>query len=130
MFLRVGSVLPDGLDLAQEHFCKEWMSVDDTTAAALDRKVRSVGWYFMWLHSSYSRFGIGRGATSAIGKATTRALNRVKRRFNAAELDLVNVSKYPGFQIARVTIHARQIQEGPLLGPVDEIRIPPRFPTQ
>jgi hypothetical protein len=129
MFLRVGCILPDGLDLAQEHFCKEWMSVEDTTAAALDTKVRRVGWHFMWLHSSYSRFGVGRGATSAIGKATIRALNQVKRRFNAAELDLVNVSKYPGFQVARVTIHARQIQEGPLLGPVDEISIP-RFPTQ
>jgi hypothetical protein len=105
------------------------MCVEDTMAAALDTKVRDAGWYFMWLHSSYSRFGVGRGATSAIGKATTRALNQVKRRFNAAELDLVHVSKYPGFQIARVTIHARQIQEGPFLGPVDEISIP-RFPTQ
>jgi hypothetical protein len=129
MFLRVGCILPDGLDLAQEHFCKEWMCVEDTMAAALDTKVRNAGWHFMWLHSSYSRLGVGRGATSAIGKATTRALNQVERRFNAAELDLVNVSKYPGFQVARVTIHARQIQEGPFLGPVDEISIP-RFPTQ
>jgi hypothetical protein len=108
MFLRVGiHPLPDGLDLAQEYFCKEWMCVEDTMAAALDTKVRDAGWYFMWLHSSYSRLGVGRGATSAVGRATTPALNRVKPRFNAAELDLVNVTKYPGFQVARVTIHAR-----------------------
>jgi hypothetical protein len=54
MFLRVGCILPDGLDLAQEHFCKEWMCVEDTMAAALDTKVRNAGWHFMWLHSSYS----------------------------------------------------------------------------
>jgi hypothetical protein len=123
MFLRAGCVLPDGLHLAQERFCNEWMSVDDTMAAALDVKIRDAGWHFIWLQSSYRRLGVGRKATSAIDKATTRALNQVKSRFNAAELDLVTVSKYPGFQVAKVTIHARQIQQQPSLGLVDQISI-------
>ena len=35
----------------------------------------------------------------------------MKVRFNAAELGSVSVSKYPGFQVATVTLHARQIQK-------------------
>jgi hypothetical protein len=35
----------------------------------------------------------------------------VRARFNAAELDSVHVKSFAGFHIARVTVHARQIQE-------------------
>ncbi len=123
MFLRVGCVLPDGLDLIQEQFCGTWMSVKDTMAAALDVKVRNVGWHFMWLEDTYARFGFGRTATSAIDKAIARALDRIKDRFNAAELDLISVSKYLGFQVAKITLHSRQIQQQSSLGLVDEITI-------
>jgi hypothetical protein len=87
------------------------MSVKDTMAAALDLKVRNAGWHFMWLEDAYVRFGVGRSATSAIDRATIRALDRIKDRFNAAELDSIKVSKYPGFQVATITLHARQIQQ-------------------
>jgi hypothetical protein len=40
------------LQLAQERFCNEWMSVDDTMAAALDVKIRDAGWHFIWLHTA------------------------------------------------------------------------------
>jgi hypothetical protein len=36
------------LQLAQERFCNEWMSVDDTMAAAVDVKIRDAGWHFIW----------------------------------------------------------------------------------
>lgn len=111
MFLRAGCVLPDGLDLTQEQFCGTWMSVKDTMAAALDLKVRNAGWHFMWLVDAYVRFGVGRSATSAIDKAIIRALDRIKDKFNAAELDWIKVSKYPGFQVATIKLHARQIQQ-------------------
>jgi hypothetical protein len=123
MFLRVGCVLPDGLDLTQEQFCGTWMSVKDTMSAALDLKVRNVGWHFMWLEDVHARFGVGRTATSAIDKAITRALGRIKNRFNAAELDSVSVSKYLGFRVAKITLHSRQIQEQTSLSPVDEMTI-------
>lgn len=123
MFLRAGCVLPDGLDLTQEQFCGTWMSVKDTMAAALDLKVRNAGWHFMWLEDVYARYGVGRTATSAIDKAITRALDRIKNRFNAAELDSVSVSKYLGFRVAKITLHSRQIQEQASLSLVDEMTI-------
>jgi hypothetical protein len=123
MFLRTGCVLPGGLGLIQEQFCEAWMSLGDTTSAALDLKVRNAGWHFMWLEDACSRKGIGLTATSAISKAITLALNQIKGRFNAAELDSISVRKYPGFQVAKVTLHPRQIQQAASLGLVDEMTI-------
>jgi hypothetical protein len=123
MFLRAGCVLPDGLDLIQEQFCGTWMSVRGTMAAALDLKVRNAGWHFMWLEDAYARFGVGRTATAAIDQAITRALDRIKDRFNAAELQSVSVSKYLGFRVAKITLYARQIQLQTSLSLVDEMTI-------
>jgi hypothetical protein len=123
MFLRTECVLPDGLDLIQVRFCGTWMSVKDTMAAALDVKVRNAGWHFMWLEDAYARFGVGRTATSAIDKAIASALDRIKDRFNAAELESVSVSKYVGFWVAKITLYARQIQHQASLSLVDEMTI-------
>lgn len=123
MFLRTECVLPDGLDLIQERFCGTWMSVKDTMATALDVKVRNAGWHFMWLEDAYARFGIGRTATSAIDKAIGRALEGIKDRFNAAELNSISVSKYLGFRVAKITLYARQIQQQASLSLVDEMTI-------
>jgi hypothetical protein len=123
IFLRTGCTLPDGLALRQEQFCGTWTSVEDTMPFVLDAKVRSLGWHFMWLEDAYSRFGIGLTATSAIHNAITRALDRVKSRFNTAELNSVKISKYPGFQLAKITLHARHIQQAASLGLIDEMTI-------
>lgn len=129
IFLRAGCLLPDGLDLIQEKFGETWSSAGDTVASALDLRIRRAGWHFMWLEGTYSRRGFGRTAKTAISKAITLALNEVQVRFNAAELGSISVSRYPGFQIAKVTIHARQVQQQASLGLVDEMSIR-QFPAQ
>lgn len=123
IFLRAGCTLPDGLDLRQEPFCEMWMSVDDTSSTILDAKIRTAGWHFMWLADAYSCHGFGSTEASAVTKAITRALGQVKGRFNAAELESIKVSKYPGVQIAKITLHARQIQQQAYLSLIDEITL-------
>ena len=123
MFLRAGRTLPDGLDLVQEQFCDSWMAVKDTMSEALDVSVRGAGWHFMWTGDSYTRVGVGRTMLSAVGKATTRALKQVKREFNAAELGAINVSQYPGCQVAKITVYARHIQRQATLAPRDKLTI-------
>jgi hypothetical protein len=117
MFLRNACLLPDGLDLAPKHFSEAWMSVEETTSAALDLKVRSTGWNFIWLKDVCSRFAVAQTETVAVARAINRALKTIKRGFNAAEFDSLRVLKFPGFRVAKVTLHARQIQQDPLLGP-------------
>lgn len=87
-----------------------WAEAMGTAATELDARIRGVGWHFMWLADSYSSQAIGRTAETAIHRALARTLPAVKGRFNAAELDSVQVISFAGFHIARVTIHARQIQ--------------------
>ena len=123
MFLRKGCILPDGFTLRQERFSETWMSIEDMTSAVLDERVRNAGWHFMWLEDACSSGGVGRTAASAIEKAIGSALAQIKGRFNVAELDSIRVSRYPGFQIARITLHTRHIQQQASLGLIDEMTI-------
>jgi hypothetical protein len=116
IFLRTQCLLPSGLGLIQKQFCDLWMSVEDTSASALDTKVRNRGWHFMWVMEAYSCLAFGRTAESARRRAITLALTKVKMSFNAAELGLVKFTKYPGFQVAKIILHTRQIQQHASLG--------------
>jgi hypothetical protein len=121
MFLRTDCLLPDGMGLIQKQFGEKWMAVENATAATLDVRIRNAGWHFMCLQTSHSRVGIGRTAESATSKAMALALKQTEGRFNAAELGLVKVTRYPGFHVARATLHTRQIQQHASLGLVDEM---------
>jgi len=121
MFLRTGCSLPPKLALIQEPFCQSWATAESTSAASLDIGLRKAGWHFMWLTEAHSCIGIGRTAESASSKAITTGLKKIHLRFNAAELDLLKITKYPGFHVARVILRTRQIQEHGSLGLVDEM---------
>jgi hypothetical protein len=121
MFLRTDCLLPAGMGLIQKQFGEKWMAVENATAATLDVRIRNAGWHFMCLQTAHSRVGIGRTAESATSKAMALALKQTEGRFNAAELCLVKVTRYPGFHVARATLHTRQIQQHASLGLVDEM---------
>jgi hypothetical protein len=85
--------------------------VEEIPALVFDTMIRQAGWHFMWLQEPCSRRGLGVTEEAAIRRALSRALKGVAKRFNAAELDSVQITQYPGFQIAKVTVHTLQIQE-------------------
>jgi len=99
------------------------MSIEDMTSTVLAEIVRNAGWHFMWLKDTCSSSGVGRTAASATDKAIGSALAQIKGRLNVAELDSIRVSRYPGFQIARTTLHPRHIQKQASLGSIDEMTI-------
>lgn len=111
VFLRRGSIVPDDIALFQVPLGTEWNVLQDTVASTLDRKIRALGWHFMWLIDTASRRGLGRTDESAVRCAPLRGLSYVRRRFNAAELESVCISKFPGFRVARVTLVSRHIQQ-------------------
>jgi len=110
VFLRNECVLPSQLDLLQEPFCNGWAEAVGTVASELDATIRGVGWHFMWIVDAHASLALGRTAEAAIHRALARALPVVKERFNAAELDFIHVTNFPGFRIASVSVQARQIQ--------------------
>jgi hypothetical protein len=112
VFLRTRCILPNGFRLRQELFCTRWAIVENATAPSLEQRIRGAGWHFLGLQASSSHLGFGQTSQKAIHNAIEHALERVKGNFNAAEVHSLRVFKYPGFRIAKVTLHARHIQQG------------------
>jgi hypothetical protein len=115
VFLRKGCEMPAHFDLAQHPCADGWMLLDEIEAPVLDTMIRHAGWHFVCLHGSHSRSGVGLSRDEAIHHALARALKGLRMRYNAAELESVQVSTYPVFHIAKVTVQPRHIQEHTLL---------------
>lgn len=96
--------------LFRNPFNEAWTFAEELAASSLDATIRRAGWHFMWVQGPYARKGFARTQEEAIRRALKKALGKVPKYFNAAELDSLQVSSFPGFHIASVTLHARQIQ--------------------
>ena len=110
VFLRNGCSMPPHFDLAQQPCAKDWMLLEEIEAPVLDTMIRHAGWHFECLQEDCSRSGVGLSRDQAIHQALGRALKGLKMRFNAAELESIEVSRYPAFHIAKVTLQPRHIQ--------------------
>lgn len=110
VFLRNGCILPDRIAPCRQPIGEEWSVVEEIPALVFDTMIRRAGWRFMWWHESCSRRGIGLTEEVAVRRALSRALKGVSKRFNAAELDSLQITQYPGFQIANIKLQTLQIQ--------------------
>jgi len=128
LFLRSGSVLPNGCILQGETICDGWISVDSESVNDVDASLRAANWHFMWLTLVSSSMRIGLTSDIAVRKAKLAALDGLNRRFNAAELITATVRRYLGVYVVRVKLASRHIQECASLGLVDEA-IFRRFPN-
>jgi hypothetical protein len=120
MFLRKECSLPDHICLPQEAVGDSWVKVTEICASALDLMIRQAGWHFMYVQGSSSRTSVGLTYDGAIQQALLSALKGIASRFNAAELESVHMSKYPGFHIAKVTLQPRKIQHHTALDSVEK----------
>ena len=112
VLLRSGCMLPDRLNpCVQQPIGHQWSIVEEIPALVFDSMIRQAGWHFIWLQGACSRRGIGLTHEGAISRALLRALNGIPKQINAAELDSVQITQFPGFQIAKVTVQPIQIQK-------------------
>ena len=111
VFLRKGCDMPPHFDLAQQPCAENWMLLEEIEAPVFDTMIRHAGWHFVCLQGYYSRSGVGLSRDEAIHQALARALKGLRMRFNAAELESVQVSSYPVFHLAKVTLQPRHIQQ-------------------
>lgn len=111
VFLRKGCDMPPHFDLAQQPCADGWMLLEEIEAPVLDTMIRHAGWHFVCLQGLYSRSGVGLSRDEAVHQALGRALKGLRMSFNAAELESVQVSSYPVFHIAKVTLQSRHIQQ-------------------
>jgi hypothetical protein len=111
IFLRNGCVLPNRLDPLRAPIGSDWARVEDLPAHVFNTMIRQAGWRFMWIPDSCARRGFGSSRTGATANALSRALKGIARRFNAAELNSVQVAVYLGLYVATVSLQPRQVQE-------------------
>jgi hypothetical protein len=111
VLLRDECILPDRLDPLRNRVCDNWTLVEEIPVMVFDTMVRQAGWHFVWLSGASSRRGFGMTHEDATSHALIRALSGVPKRYNAAELDTVQVKKSLGFYIAKVTVQPRHIQQ-------------------
>lgn len=119
VFLRQECPLPAGLRLTKKQFDKGWTSAEDITSTALDWAVRRAGWHFIWVEMAASGMGCSRTESTAENHAIARGLCHIRSEFNGGELISMRASKYLGFWIVKVTMHAPQIQQETALSAVD-----------
>lgn len=109
MLLRGHIELPDNLNLAMEEFREGWNIVRSGGARLLDREVRRRGWHFIRIGEGSLRGGVGQTSQEAIAGALKLALRCLSERFNAAEVENIELKIYPWFFLARVTVYPYQI---------------------
>jgi len=120
VFLRNACILPDCLDPLREPIGSDWFRVEELPAQVFNTMIRQAGWRFIWIPDSCSRRGFGGSRASATSFALARALRGIVRRFNAAELDSVQMATYLGFYVATVTLQPRQVQQQTALDSTDD----------
>ena len=119
ILLRDECSLPDRLDPLRNSVCDNWTIVEEIPAIVFDTMVRQAGWHFIWLRGASSRRGLGATEGEATRGALIRALRGIPKRFNAAELDTIQVGKYLGIYLVKITVQPRHIQQRSSLEPVN-----------
>jgi hypothetical protein len=127
MLLRGRVKLPDSLNLVTEEFQEGWSFVQSGDTHWLDKEIRTHGWHFMWIGEGSRRSGVGQTSQEAIAGALKLALRRVSDRFNAAEVESIELKKYPWFVLAKVKTYPYQIQRDAVLS-VPEPAVPVSTP--
>ena len=131
MLLREGAELPDGLKLVTEEFREGWNLVRSGDAHCLYRKVRRRRWHLLRIEEGSLRSGVGKESQEAIACALNLALRRVGARFNAAEVEHIELKQYPWFFIAKVRVYPYQIQQSAVLSAANEsVCLPMPLPAE
>jgi hypothetical protein len=113
----------NGLKLATEEFCAGWNYVRSADARRMGKKIHAPGLNFT--NSAYEamKSGVGSSSQEAIAHALTLTLRHVSDSFNAVEVKHIELTQYPWFFLARVSVCPYRIQRGAVL-PVPEETIP------
>ena len=124
VLLRGHIELPNNLKLATEEFREGWNIVRSGGARRLDKEIRRRGWHFIRIDEGTIRSGVGQTPQEAIAGALKLALRCFSKRFNAAEVEHIELKTYPWFVLAKVKVYPYQIQQSAVLSASDET-LPP-----
>jgi hypothetical protein len=112
VLLRVRAELPTGFKVATEAFRDGWGRMRTGGIVRLKRKIQARDWNFLKIPDGALRSGVGDTSQEAIASALSQALQMVDSKFNAVEVERVELTQYPWFFLARVRVYPYRIQPG------------------
>jgi hypothetical protein len=120
ILLREQADLPDGLQWSTKEFREGWSFLRAVTLLQLEKQIVSHDWNFIRIATGSLRCGVGDTAQESIANALRLALRRVGPRFNAAVVKNIELTQYPWFFMARVSVNPYRIQQEAVLSLPDE----------
>ncbi len=111
MLLRTKLELPSGLSLTTDEFQEGWGFLRTVNAVRLEKKVLAQGWNFIKIADGSLRSGVGDSSQEAIASALKLALRRLNEHFNAAEVEHIELTEYPWFFLARISLNPYRLQK-------------------
>ena len=127
VMLRAQSELPAGFKMATDEFREGWNRIRAGGKQRLEKKVQTKGWNFIRIADGALRSGVGETSQEAIASALKLALRRVGALSNAVEVERIELTQYPWFFLARVSVSPYRIQQGETLSVSDEEAAMPRM---
>lgn len=112
VLLRAQAELPAGFKVATDEFREGWNRMRAGGKPRLVKKVQTRGWNFVKTADGAQRSGVGETSQEAIASALKLALRRVDADANAVEVKRIELTQYPWFFLARVSVHPYRIQQG------------------
>ena len=122
MLLRTDAKLPEQLSLQGTRLNSTWLLLEED-AHTLDKYVRAAEWHFFWLSHEVQAWALALDEQAALEAALRKAVGKIDRRYNAAEIIAIKRRKLLGIYFCRVHVSVRHIQPGPILGLTETVGI-------
>jgi len=123
MLVRARIELPVDIKLATDEFREGWNVILPEDTGWLERKMQSRGWNLIKICDGPLKSGVGETSQEAIASALKHTLRLIGKNVHAVEVEKINLTAYPWFFLARVTVHPYWIQKATGL-PVPDRALP------
>lgn len=120
VLLRLHVELPIGLKIATDEFGEDWEFVRSGNGSQMEKKLQKRGWHFIKVADVLMGSGVGKTAQAAVAGALKLALCRVNEYFNGVEIKRIELTEYPWFILARVSVCRYRIQANAVMPAADE----------
>ena len=110
MLLRVQTELPAGLEVTTDRFSDGWQCVQAGDTERFKEEIQVRGWSYIMHAGGLLGNGVEDTSQEAIDSAVKVVLCHIGQRFNAVEIEHIELTQYPWFYLARVGVRIYRIQ--------------------
>jgi hypothetical protein len=124
IFIRENTLGPAGLAIESESFLPGWRAVKNLNGRELGHKIESAKWNYFYLAGPIRATVIGRETLATLRKGLKRVLAKQQtQNYNSLEITKITSRRFLGVPFLSISAHARHIQEGMYLVPIQGFRM-------